>query len=225
MQDGRSDGTNDASVIDRRWIKRTGWIHPPCRCEPLFEATVLNRAPRTALDGVSTLPGKLDRSAVSLFTYRFADVAETNGEFERLATVLDNCRDNQVEVHARPAAGACSPASRPHRRRCAGADRLHADHEQPCSQAGRSCANPIATPSLAVRYEPVPGTFAPLTARRLMDSLMEIEDAHGQDLQQQLMWTTSPRIPGDRPRWPPGRNPRKSQGEVIDRADEPSSAP
>jgi hypothetical protein len=98
----RYEATNDASVIDRLHTQEeTGYILPAA-CEPLFEATVLNRFPNQALDGVGTF-WELNRSAVSLFTYRFADVAKADREYRRLATVLDNCRDVPVEVHARPA--------------------------------------------------------------------------------------------------------------------------
>jgi hypothetical protein len=168
----RSDGTNDASVIDRRWTSEQDGYILPVACEPLFEATVLNRAPREALDGVSTF-WELDRSAVSLFTYRFADVAQANGEFERLATVLDNCRDNRVEVHARPASrGLLTGVPIP------------ADGDAP-AQIGyvlttnsdiKLAVHVLAfsnTVSWQFRYEPVPGTYAPLTAQRLMDSLAD----------------------------------------------------
>jgi hypothetical protein len=168
----RSDGTNDASVIDRRWTSEQDGYILPVACEPLFEATVLNRAPREALDGVGTF-WELDRSAVSLFTYRFADVAQANGEFERLATVLDNCRDNRVEVHARPASrGLLTGVPIP------------ADGDAP-AQIGyvlttnsdiKLAVHVLAfsnTVSWQFRYEPVPGTYPPLTAQRVMDSLAD----------------------------------------------------
>ena len=63
---------------------------------------MLSRPPPEALEGVSTF-WELDRCAVSLFTYRFADVSKADREFNRLATVLDNCDQARVEVHARPA--------------------------------------------------------------------------------------------------------------------------
>ena len=107
----RSDGTNSASVIDRRWSSEQDGYIVPAACGPLFEATVLNRPPREALDGVSTF-WEIDRSAVSLFTYRFADVAKADREFNRLATVLDNCDHAPVEVHARPASRGRSPVRR-----------------------------------------------------------------------------------------------------------------
>jgi|SRR3954447_14117098 hypothetical protein len=98
----RHDGTSEASVIDRRWSSEQEGYILPTACEPLFEATVLNRPPPEALDGVGTF-WELDRSAVTLFTYRFRDVASTEREYQRLMAVVDNCRDVPVEVHARPA--------------------------------------------------------------------------------------------------------------------------
>ena len=41
----RSDGTNDASVIDRRSTSEEDGYIVPSACAPLFEATVLNRVP------------------------------------------------------------------------------------------------------------------------------------------------------------------------------------
>ena len=99
---GPSDGTDHASVIDGRWSSEQDGYILPAACEPLFEATVLNRPPQEGLDGVGTF-WQLDRSAVSLFTYRFADVASADREYQRLAATLDNCRDVPVQVHARPA--------------------------------------------------------------------------------------------------------------------------
>jgi len=177
----RSDGTNDASVIDRRHIsEEPGYIVPP-RCEPLFEATVLNRAPREAIDGVSTF-WAIDRSAVSLFSYRFPDVARANREYTRLADVFEDCRDGQIEVHARPASRGL----------------LSGTQQDPASEAPAQLGYVLTTndgTKLAVhvlafsntvswqfRYEPVPGAYTPLTAQRVMDSLVDqmrsVQDLH-----------------------------------------------
>jgi hypothetical protein len=168
----RSDGTNSASVIDRRWSSEQDGYIVPSACRPLFEATVLNRAPQEALDGVGTF-WELDRSAVSLFTYRFADVAEADREFRRLATVLDNCELAHVEVHARPASrGVLSRTP------------LASDSDPPAqigyvltNNAGAKLAIHVLafsnTVSWQFRYEPVPGAYLPLTAQRVMDSLAD----------------------------------------------------
>ena len=64
----RSDGTNDASVIDRRWSSEQDGYILPAACEPLFAATVLNRVPPEALNGVSTFWESIARRSHSLRT-------------------------------------------------------------------------------------------------------------------------------------------------------------
>jgi hypothetical protein len=177
----RSDGTNDASVIDRRWTSEQEGYVLPAACEPLFEATVLNRAPREALDGVGTF-WELDRSAVSLFTYRFADVASADREYQRLTAVLDNCRDVPVQVHARPASRGMLTVIP-----------LTLESNAPPQTAYVLTTNDgtkLAVHVLAFnntitwqfRYEPVPGAYLPLTAQWVMDSLTDqmraIQDLH-----------------------------------------------
>jgi hypothetical protein len=168
----RSDGTNDASVINPRLTTAEDGYIVPSACGPLFEATVLNRAPQAALDGVGTF-WELNRSAVSLFTYRFSDVDQANQEFERLATVLDNCRDNRVEVHARPASRGLLTGTP-----------IPADGDPPpqigyvlTTNSGIKLAIHVLafsnTVSWQFRYEPVPGPYSPLTAQRVMDSLTD----------------------------------------------------
>jgi hypothetical protein len=168
----RSDGTNSASVIDPRWSTEQDGYIVPAACGPLFEATVLNRPPPRALDGVSTF-WEIDRSAVSLFTYRFADIAEADREFNRLATVLDSCDQARVEVHARPATRGLLTRT------------PLAPKTDPSAQIGYVLTN-NAGAKLAIhvlafsntvtwqfRYEPVPGAYSPVTAHRLMDSLTD----------------------------------------------------
>jgi hypothetical protein len=173
--------TNNASVINRRWtVEQDGYIVPSA-CGPLFEATVLNRVPQEALDGVGTF-WELNGSAVSLFTYRFADLAGADREFRRLAAVLDNCDQAHVEVHARPASRGLLTRTP-----------LATDSDPP-AQIGYVLTNNSGiklavhvlefsnTVSWQFRYEPVPGTYQPLTAQRVMDSLAEqmraVQDLH-----------------------------------------------
>jgi hypothetical protein len=172
----RSDGTNDASVIDREQTAEEEGFVRPAGCEPLFEATVLNRVPGEALDGVGTF-WELDRSAVSLFSYRFPDVAGADREYARLNQAFGSCRDVAVEVHARPVIMGVLRGI-----------------PQNSSQLGYVVTNADGT-KLAVhvfafsntvswqfRYEPVPGPYAPLTAQRVMDSLTDqmraVQDLH-----------------------------------------------
>ena len=166
------EGTNNASVIDSRWSSEQDGYIVPIACGPLFEATVLNRPPQEALDGVSTF-WEVDRSATSLFTYRFTDVADADREFNRLATVLDSCDQARIEVHARPATRGLLTRTP-----------LAPDSDPPAqigyvltNNAGAKLAVHVLafsnTVSWQFRYEPVPGSYLPLTGQRVMDSLAE----------------------------------------------------
>jgi hypothetical protein len=168
----RSDGTNEASVIDRRWSSEQDGYILPTACEPLFEATVLNQAPREALDGVGTF-WERDSSAVSLFTYRFPDVASAEREYQRLTAVLDNCRDVPVQVHARPASRGMLTVTP-----------LILDSDAPpqiayvltTNDGTKLVVHVLAfnnTVSWQFRYQPALGTYMPLTAQRVMDSLTD----------------------------------------------------
>jgi len=132
----------------------------------------LNRAPREALDGVGTFWNP-DRSGVSLFTYRFADVASAEREYQRLAAALDNCRDVPVQVHARPASRGMLTATT-----------LSLDGTAPpqigyvltTNDGTKLVIHVLAfsnTVSWQFRYEPVLGEYLPLNAQRLMESLVD----------------------------------------------------
>ena len=168
----RSDGTSEASVINPRLTTEEDGYIIPSACTPLFEAPVLNRVPPEALDGVGTF-WELNSSAVSLFTYRFAGVAQANREFERLATVLDNCRDHRLEVHARPAnRGLLTgiPVS------AEGDASTQIGYVLTTNSGIKLAIHVLAfsnTVSWQFRYEPVPGQYVPLTAQRVMDSLTD----------------------------------------------------
>jgi hypothetical protein len=175
------EATNNASVIDRlHTSEEVGYILPAA-CEPLFEATVLNRFPREAIDGVGTF-WEIDHSAVSLFTYRFADVAKVDREYGRLAAALDNCQEVPVEVHARPATRGLLTVTP-----------VLSDSDV-TSQLGyvltandgiKLAVHVLAfsnTVSWQFRYEPVAGKYSPLVAQRVMDSLADqmhaVQDLH-----------------------------------------------
>jgi hypothetical protein len=163
----RSDGTNDASVIDTGRLTGEPGDVAPSACEPLFEATVLNRPPPEALDGVGTF-WALGPSAVSLFSYRFSGLASAGREYARLTRAFDGCRGIRVEVHAQPAAASVL-------------DGVRRDREQLAyvltSPDRPTLAIHVLTFSNTVtwqyRYEPVPGPYAPQTAQNVMDSLAD----------------------------------------------------
>jgi hypothetical protein len=177
----RSDGTNDASVIDTARIVEEPGSVVPNTCEPLFEATVLNRVPHDALDGVSTY-WTLDRAAVSLFSYRFVDTATADREYARLTGAFDACRDVWVEVHSRSVAASTLTGTKQDPTGemppqlgyvlTADDDTKLAVHVFPFSN----------TVSWQFRYEHVRGTYTPLAAQRVMDSLADqmrsVQDLH-----------------------------------------------
>jgi hypothetical protein len=168
----RHDGTSEASVINpRRITEQDGYILPTA-CEPLFEATVLNRPPREAVDGVGTF-WELNRSAVSLFTYRFPDVESADREYQRLVGVVDNCRDVPVQVHARPASRGMLTITP-----------MSLDSNAPpqiayvltTNDSTKLAVHVLAfnnTVSWQFRYDPVPDADLPVTAQRVMDSLTD----------------------------------------------------
>lgn len=172
----RSDGTSDASVIDPgRTAGEPGDVVPSA-CEPLFEATVLNRPPHEALDGVGTF-WALGPSAVSLFSYRFPGVASAGREYTRLADAFDRCRGVRVEVHAQPAAASVLDGVR--------RDRTQLAYVLTDPAGTKLAVHVLAfsnTVTWQYRYEPVPGPYAPQTAQNVMDSLTDqmraVQDLH-----------------------------------------------
>jgi len=164
--------TNDASVINRHSSSEQDGYILPAACEPLFEATVLNRPPRQALDGVGTF-WELDRSGVSLLTYRFGDVASADREYQRLAAALDNCRDVPVEVHAPPASRGMltvTPLSRDGNAPPQIAYVLTTNDGTKLAIHALAFSNTV---SWQFRYEPVLGPYQPLSAQQVMDSLTD----------------------------------------------------
>jgi hypothetical protein len=163
----RSDGTSDASVIDPgRSAPESGDVVPSA-CQPLFDATVLNKPPLGALNGVGTF-WALGPSGISLFTYRFSDLASAGHEYARLTAAFDDCRGRLVEVRAQPAVASVLSG-------------LRRDREQLAyvltSADGPKLAVHVLIFSNTVtwqyRYEPVPGPYAPQTAQNVMDSLSD----------------------------------------------------
>jgi hypothetical protein len=168
----RADGTNDAAVIDPdRSSEEAGHIVPDT-CEPLFEATVLNRVPDEALDGVGTF-WAIDQSAVSLFTYRFPDTASADREYTRLTETFDHCRGVHVEVRAR-SSGTGLLSGLP--QDPAGEVPAPLGYVLTTGDGTKLAIHVLAfsnTVSWQFRYEPVLGAYSPLTANRMMDSLAD----------------------------------------------------
>ncbi|HEU5484670.1 MAG TPA: hypothetical protein VFU98_07170 [Microlunatus sp.] len=93
----RSDGTNDASVMTRSTVAETPLLVTPPRCAALVQATVANRFPDAARDGVGTY-WLGSGSSISLFTLRFDDQTAADTELDRIVTALDACADERIVV-------------------------------------------------------------------------------------------------------------------------------
>ncbi|MCU7724438.1 hypothetical protein ODJ79_11990 [Actinoplanes sp. KI2] len=163
----RSDGQNDAAVIDPRSVAAEAETVAPGACEPLFEASVLNRPPPGALDGVGTF-WALGPAGVSLFTYRFAGPAAAGREFARLAAAYDGCRDTRVAVTGRlTATGQLAGLRR---------DRVQLAYVLDSGDGTKLAVHVLAlsnTVSWQYRYVPVPGPYDSQTAQNVMDSLAD----------------------------------------------------
>ncbi len=163
----RSDGQNDAGVIDPGRVVAEAETVSPAACEPLFEASVLNRPPAAALDGVGTF-WALGPTGVSLFSYRFAGVAGAGREFARLAAAYDGCRGARVSVTGRlTAAGQLIGVRR---------DRVQLAYVLASADGTKLAVHVLAfsnTVSWQYRYEPVPGPYDTRTAQNVMDSLAD----------------------------------------------------
>lgn len=93
----RSDGTNDASVLSKENFADSPAAVEPAQCEPLFEATTFSMFPSDALDGVGTYWPN-DRVAISLFTFRFADAAAAQAQFDRIDAAVTACADRAMTI-------------------------------------------------------------------------------------------------------------------------------
>jgi hypothetical protein len=170
----RSDGTNDASVLTRRSVAETPVTVTPAECSPLLEATMANRIPAAALDGVGTYwIGQ--GSTTSLFTMRFTDADQAETERTRIADALDACADRQITVRTQESAAPWQPTVV---RTSTGSD----------DQPGYTLDGPngltaiqlmpyLNTVTWQYRYETGSATYTPLAANQLMQSLHAQLDA------------------------------------------------
>lgn len=93
----RADGTNDASVMTRQTVTENPVTVKPEACAPLVSATVANRFPDAARDGVGTYwVGRT--STISLFTLRFDQIEQADAERARIGAALDACAGQEIFV-------------------------------------------------------------------------------------------------------------------------------
>ncbi len=93
----RSDGTNDASPLQRRNVSPRAVDVTPAECVPLFDSTVYNQFPAEALDGIGTywLGGQ---DTISMFTMRFVDASTAARAYQRVEVALAACAGQRVRV-------------------------------------------------------------------------------------------------------------------------------
>lgn len=94
----RSDGTNDVSTLTRDKLTGSPASVTPLECAPLFDATLSNQFPSTALDGVSTYWLNAGSSSISLVTFRYPDAKAAQAQFVQIQEAFDACAGVPMRV-------------------------------------------------------------------------------------------------------------------------------
>jgi hypothetical protein len=94
----RSDATNSVSTLTPGTLTEPPVALSPASCSPLFDATLSNQFPATALDGVSTFWLDDGSVSISLMTFRFADSDAARRQYDSVAAALDACGGAVVRV-------------------------------------------------------------------------------------------------------------------------------
>ena len=97
----RSDGTNSVSTLTPGTLTEPPTAVSPRACSPLFDATLSNQFPATALDGVSTFWLDDGSASISLMTFRFVDSDAARIQFDAIASALGTCGSGRVRVDER----------------------------------------------------------------------------------------------------------------------------
>jgi hypothetical protein len=176
----RSDGTNDASVLSRENFADSPAAVEPEICEPLFDATTFSLFPTDALDGVGTYWPN-DRVAISLFTFRFADPAAAQRQFDTIDAAVTACADRPMQILPR---GRSQPPTTEVRADSGTVTRTQSAQLRGVQQqvgylfttdTGVKFAVEVFAYNNLVswqfRYDPHPGTYDPLAADQLSYSL------------------------------------------------------
>lgn len=97
----RADGTNQVTPMTPGALTEPPVRVEPTTCSPLFETTVSNQFPATALDGVSTYWLREGSASISLVTYRFTDPAAATSQFAQITDALTACLPTPMQVDRR----------------------------------------------------------------------------------------------------------------------------
>ena len=174
----RADGTNDAFVLTRQTVAETPMNVSPPECSPLIQATLANRFPDAAIDGVGTYWLGAG-STISLFTLRFADTAQAEAERTRIVGVLDACADRSIDVRRTQQTEGRAWQATVGRTAAGSGD----DDQIGWTLSGSDGVMAIQlmpylnTVTWQFRYEPGAESYSPLAADRLMQSLLSQLDA------------------------------------------------
>lgn len=167
----RSDGTNDAAPMLRRNASPRAVDVSPAECVPLFDATVYNRFPPDALDGMGTYWLGRQETA-SMFTMRFVDARTAARAYRRVTDALASCADQPVRFAERRAA-----TVRPRRITVTDASGIKAQTAYSYSTAPSStfAVHVLQFENIVTwqfRYNSTGNEYSPLSAQQLMDALM-----------------------------------------------------
>lgn len=170
----RGDGTNDASLL-RRDDDPDSWTAAPAECAPLFDTTTFERFPPESVDGVGTF-WLAERLGTSLFTFRFLDAAAASRAYRQVEGALTACEGQSVEI---------ARQQPPHRRQTLKIVRTPVTSESGIREqlgylyapddAARFAVHVVRyenTVSWQFRYDSAAGGYAPISAQRVMDSLV-----------------------------------------------------
>lgn len=107
----RSDGTNDVSVIDASKFVDPPMRFTPADCGSLFDTTVSNQWPASAVDGVSTYWLNDGTASISLFTVRYPDDDAAVATYRRVVDTEQACEGREVSFEVQPSSDRRLPAS------------------------------------------------------------------------------------------------------------------
>lgn len=112
----RADGQNEVSVLERFTVEPTTLKVSPAACAPLFDQTLGNVFPPSALDGVSTYWLNEGSASISMFTYRYPDTATAHRMYQTVSDLVPACNAVVVDgqrLELEPLAGFPSQLSVP----------------------------------------------------------------------------------------------------------------
>jgi hypothetical protein len=94
----RSDGTNDVSTVTRDKLTEARAAVSPATCLPVFDYTLSNQFPTTALDGVSTYWSDPGSDSIAMATYRYENAKTAKAQLAQVRSALASCVGVPIQV-------------------------------------------------------------------------------------------------------------------------------